>query len=340
MSGEEPTREELLLDWHLDRLDDAERARFASELARDPGLRAKSDRLAGLLRPLDAWATPPAPPMLVDKVLRAVEEAAAQRAFGFGPPTGSGGYRAAPRLPLRELVAIAACVALLVGVGVPGLSALRAQSQNALCGNNLTAIFQGASAYQAGFGGSLPFAGHVPGGTWLASAAPDKPRASNSRHLFLVAKLNFGPKPQNFVCPGSKTGRPMPAAQLARYTDFAAPANITYDSLNLAGPNPNVRPRTPIAYVSDPNPLFFGGRFHESVDPTTTNSPAHHGKGQNVLMHDGQVTRMKTPIYGTARDNLWLAGDIRRYTGTETPAGDDDAFLVPGCPAPQNQPEE
>ena len=42
---------------------------------------------------------------------------------------------------------------------------------------------------------------------------------------------------------------------------------------------------------------------------------------------------MTTPIYGPKRDNLWAAGHIRRYTGTETRASDNDVQLVPGYPA-------
>jgi hypothetical protein len=51
-----------------------------------------------------------------------------------------------------------------------------------------------------------------------------------------------------------------------------------------------------------------------------------------VMTLDGSVQWLTSPVYGPNRDNLWLAGDIRSYTGTEAPAGKDDAQLVPGYP--------
>jgi hypothetical protein len=74
------------------------------------------------------------------------------------------------------------------------------------------------------------------------------------------------------------------------------------------------------------------GRFDDQVDPDRTNSPAHGGRGQTVLTLDGSVRFADSPIYGDAKDNLWLVNDVRRYTGTELPRRQDDAFLVPGFP--------
>jgi hypothetical protein len=91
-----------------------------------------------------------------------------------------------------------------------------------------------------------------------------------------------------------------------------------------------LRPARNVAYLGDANPLFVGGKFQRNIDPYTTNSPAHHGRGQAVLMLDGSVNNLTTPVVG--QDNLWIAGDIRDYKGTEIPADEYDSFLVPGCP--------
>ena len=156
--------------------------------------------------------------------------------------------------------------------------------------------------------------------------------ASNSRHVYLLVKLKYGLGPERFFCPADKDAEPMNVDDPAAYDDFASPRNIGYDSLNLAGKNPNLRPQMPIAYLSDANPLFENGRFNESIDPTKANSPAHRDAGQTVLTLDGNVNWLTSPIYGPKDDNLWLAGDLRRYTGTETQTRDDDAFLIPGYP--------
>lgn len=326
----EPTREELLIDFHLERLEDQHRHWIEEELQRDATLRAQSERLGQWLRPLDHWAPPPPSPGLVNRILESVvRESAATAAV---PPRKA--TRRFWRLPfpaLREPLVAAACLLLLVGLGVPGFSVMRARAQQTVCASNLASIFRGTSLYQAAFGGSLPYAGHVPGASWLASAA-DVPRASNSRHPYLLVKYNYGPRPEEFLCPGSNGARPMAADNLAGHHDFARACNTSYDSLNLADARPNLRPKPTIAYMSDTNPLFLGGRFHDAVDPDVTNSPAHGGRCQTVLLLDGRVVRLESPIYGIQRDNLWLAGDIRRYTGHETPVDEDDSFLVPGCP--------
>ena len=124
----------------------------------------------------------------------------------------------------------------------------------------------------------------------------------------------------------------MPEGDWQEYDDFPAACNISYATLNLAGPTPNLRPTMPVAYISDANPLFIGARFNPAIDADRANSPAHRGKGQTVLTLDGSTKWMTKPQYGPKRDNLWLIGGIRRYTGIETPTG-DDVQLVPGYPA-------
>lgn len=125
----------------------------------------------------------------------------------------------------------------------------------------------------------------------------------------------------------------MPNAELAKRDDFANAANVSYDSLNLCGPKPNLRPRVPLVYVSDPNPLFIGARFNSAVNADTTNSPAHGGRGQNILTTVGNTEFLRTPFFGARKDNVWLAGNIRYYTGTEAPVNDEDVQLVPGYPS-------
>ena len=124
----------------------------------------------------------------------------------------------------------------------------------------------------------------------------------------------------------------MRADDLATHDDFTFACNNSYDSLNLSGPSPNLRPATAIAYVSDRNPLFRRGRFDASVDANRANSRAHRGQGQMVLTLDGTAQWMTSPIYGSTKDNLWLIRGVVRYTGVETLSQSDDAQLVPGFP--------
>jgi len=323
--------EELLLDFHLNRLGDEERSRMEAELRRDAELRGKCDRLGRVLQPLDHAHHGPAPGALAEKVLAYVEQAANARP-PVSVPIFSRGRSRSPFLHMRELIAVAACILLLVGVAVPGVSELRGRSQRALCADNLSSIFRGASAYQQAFADSLPFAGGVVESSWLPGGDSESPYASNSRHPYLLVKLNYGPKPKNFICPGGSDAEAMPDDQVAGHDDFSAARSISSDSLNLAGASPNLRPPAAIAYMGDANPLFVGARFNDSVDPNCTNSAAHRGRGQSVLTLNGSVQFVRSPIYDGKRDNLWTISDVRRYRGTESTTRNDDAFLVPGYP--------
>ena len=333
MEPEKPNPEDLLLDWHLNRIDEQDRLWIERELQRDESLRARGNRLGRILQPLDHWTVPPAQTNLADKVLASVQHSTrgAERVLQF--PVEEPVHRRLRFLSLKDALAVAACLLLLVGVFVPGASQIRSRSQRAMCAGNLASIFRGVSAYQDTFDGSLPFAGTYAGASWLPGGATGRPYASNSRHTYLLVKLNYGPSAADFICPANKTGVPMQAADFAAYNDFVNIYNVSYDSLNLAGESPNLRPPASVAYIGDTNPLFVGVRFDESVNPDKTNSPAHRGRGQTVITLDGSTRWMTTPIYGSKRDNLWLAGRIRRYTGVETRASDDDVQLVPGYPA-------
>ena len=225
-----------------------------------------------------------------------------------------------------------ACLILLLGVFIPGVSELRDRSQRAACANNLGSICRGTSLYQQAFAGSLPYAGNVRNASWLPGAGANRPYASNSRHPFLLVKMKFGPRPEDFLCPSSRDAQPMKAASVGSATDFKLARNVGYDTLNLGGARPNLRPRRAIVYAADRNPLFIGARFNATVDADKANSPHHRRRGQTVLTLDGCATWTTTPIHGPKRDNVWLIRNIRRYTGMETPTSDDDAFLVPGFP--------
>lgn len=333
MQADKKSPIDSILDWHLDRIDETERAWIDKALREDAELRAKSDRLGKILQPLDHWPVSAAPPNLADKVLANLERHPNAQTGSLRVPADGAGHRRVPWLAVRDVLAAAACVALLVGVFVPSLSVLRQESQRAMCAGNLGSIFRGISTYQQAFAGSLPFAGRVEKSSWLPGGAVGRPYASNSRHLYLLTKLNYGPTPEDFVCPGCANATPMSSSrhQLANSSDFSRACNNSYASLNLSGSSPNLRPRIALAYLADANPLFVNARFDESV-PCRTNSSAHGGKGQTVLTLDGSARWTTTPVNSANGDNLWLAGNIRRYTGVEVPTSNEDAHLVPGYP--------
>jgi len=333
MNQHGPHREDLLLGWHLGQLDAEERARCDEELRRDTEFEADSRRMGRMLQPLDHWQPPTCLPNLADRVLRFVDERKAARPLALAndaPPRRSVG---ASWFRTREILAAAACVAVLMGIAWPTLSEAREKSRQTVCSSHLGALYRGTSTYQETFGGALPYAGYVRNAAWLPDAGPERQYASNSRHVFLLVKLEHGPKPEDFICPSDADAKPLCRETVCRADDFPTACNTSYDSLNLSGESPNVRPDATVAYLGDRSPLFTRAKFNATVDPDKTNSPAHRGRGQSVLTLNGSVLWMTTPLFGTRSDNIWLAGNIRRYTGLEAPNDSDDTQLIPGYPA-------
>ncbi len=360
-----PTKpvEDLIIDRHLDQIDEDDRAWLAARADQDAALRNRDEAAGRILQRLDAHWAAPAPSNLTEKVLRYVE---AHRAEGVAEPAGSKSAGAVSstqepaRLPgmtsasdrgypgrmvrfsLRDLLAVAACIGLFLGVMIPTMQRLHSHARRVQCVGNLESISQALSAYGREFGGALPHAGTLTGASWLYAPPAGAPHLSNSRHPYLLVGFGYLPQESKFRCPSSPaSGRAEPsgideaiAAVIAPRDDFADPASCSYDSLNMAGPAPNLFDAPQQAYMSDTNPLFVNGVFRESVNPNNTNSPLHDsGTGQNVLQLDGAVNWLTSP-FRTRRDNLWLAGDLHHYTGTETQSDADDAFLVPATPAP------
>ncbi len=348
MNEDRTTPEELLLDLHLDQLDDEQRVWIEEALRKDAALREKNQRLGRILQPLDSWQPPTAADRLADRILGHIRNRQGVLGKNDGTelpgqtivkmqPESSESYR--PRfLPIRDLLAAAACLLLLVGVFVPGLSTVRARSQRAACANNLGSIFRGTSIYQETFHGSLPYAGQTRRAVWLPSSDRSRPFASNSRHSYLLVKGGYGPTAKHFICPADEGAVPMEVDDFTTRTDFARAANISYDALNLRtgdrlGESVNLHPRRSLVYMGDPNPLFTRARFNPAVNADTANSPAHGRRGQTVLTLDGSTRWLRSPLVGPQGDNIWLAGTIRRYTGSESRSGADDVQLIPGLPA-------
>ncbi len=338
MTDRERNRADLLLDWHLGQLGAEERTLCEAEVQGDVELRRAGERIARVLRRLDQAPSVVSPSNLADRVLAHVY--AARSADGI---TGATVVERSPQrfLPFlggrgREWIAVAACILLLLTVSVPGVAELRARSRQTLCGNNLGDIFRGLSGYRQSCDDNLPYAGRVTNAAWLPGGGGPS-FASNSRHVFLLPKLGFVAEPRSFVCPSDATIRPIQQANVTSRSDFAE-RSVSYDSWNLSGLRPIVRPRSAAPYLSDADPFFVRAQFDPSVDAERANSPVHRGRGQSILLLDGRVLWTTTPVYGAQRDHVWLIRNVRVYNGTESPDGESDAHLIPGFPSEPTQP--
>jgi hypothetical protein len=323
MSFDTPPSDDLLLDYHLGLLDDATRQQIDERLKRDPELTTRLDRLRGILQPLDTWAAPPAPANLVSNILDRIEESRFPRLVASStlPPGERRGGRRRPVISLPELVALAACLTLFVGIFVPSVSKQRFGARKALCQHNLASLFGGMQSYAADHGGALPNVGVTRGADWLRDAP-------NRQNLLVLFRLRYVGDPRTLVCPSRGDHEAAPTTADRRIAILAR-RNCSYDFQNMGGPTTGLRVGWCIPIAADSNPLFEGGSFHAVVDPRKANSVAHRGRGQNVLCTDGHIIFAREPIAGQFRDNIWTIEGIKHYTGTEVQSASTDAFLVP-----------
>ena len=131
----------------------------------------------------------------------------------------------------------------------------------------------------------------------------------------------------------------------AGMTDFPSATFISYSYHHTSGPD---RPRLNdprlqgvkehMAILADSTPLFDDGTFRP--DRVNASAGDNHGvTGQNVLYLDMHVDWKDEASVGVNRDNIFLAGSIRDYHGTEAPAGPQDTFLLPAFSAHASLPK-
>jgi len=334
--------ESLLLDWHLNRLDDEQAKQFEQAIAASPELAKKAESLGKILDRLDQYPTPEPPSDLADRVMAGIEEQSAPILFDEARsaiPAGTAqDLSANPVLSFRELIAIAACITLIVGIFVPGYFKAQNIARRNMCRDNLRQIYTGIVNYAQDNNGYITYAGYVPGGSWLPwhqARTPGVKRASNTRPLFKLIQGKYTPEAKVFICPAVPHARPMLADNYKNFTDFAESSNITYSFQYMNLPkgrklkDMNIR----MVLLADRNPLFDGRSAGHNLNPydwETTNSLTHEeGAGQNVVYADGRGGWFTQPTIGVNRDNIYRAGQLTRYQGTETPSSPTDTMLVP-----------
>ena len=338
---EEPDNiESLLLDLHLGRLDAEQGHRVERALAKSPELAARSQALSATLGRLDMYEVPEPPETLADAVMARIDEQTQplsfEKAASVVPAGSAHDLSGSPALSLRELIAIAACITLFVGIFVPGYRKAQNIAQRNLCRNNIRLIAQGMNAYTQENDGYLPWTGHVPQGSWLATRTPNVPRYSNSRSLFALLRNGYisDRGADVFLCPSDPDARPMLADDYTAFDDFAEPVNVSYSSQLMNVPHPRraaqMDPR--MVLIADRNPLFDRRSSSHHISPydQVGNSFTHEaGAGQNAMYLGGQGGWFTEPTIGVNRDHIYRVGKLIRYQGTETLSSPTDTMLVP-----------
>ncbi len=331
MNEKEFVRDDALLDFALNQCAPDETERIARALQNDAEMKNRLELIKNVLAPLDTWTTPPPPASMVSDILdhiaahqnQAADDQATTIPFEQSEGRGLGGI-----ISLRELVALAACILIFVGILFPGLRLARQNSRMRTCASQMRALGVGASSYAAANSGFLPYAG-TSNGPWLVRRG--QPRGSNRRHLIPIFRGRFLVNPKLLQCPGDD-GKP--TADVQDQQEDNEWSILRRSNINVQFMDKPVRITMVVRpfvmpYISDANPLFAGGQFNEDVDPATTNSPSHGGQGQNILHFDGSVGWLSSPMLNRTGDNIWQIGTLRRYQGTEQPQQTTDAFMTP-----------
>ena len=243
---------------------------------------------------------------------------------------------AAPRVGMswNEIGAIAAMLLISLSLVWPMVTRYRGDVRRVGDASNLAAAGMAVGSYAGDFNDHMPRRNVVPGTVWWnvgRQARDGEPIQSNSAHLYILVR-------RGYVSPdvlNSPANPHAPAALTTDMQDWPSAATVSYSYQNQYNPKTiRIEQAPTMAILADKNPLFepVGGpgeglRFRSDLLPTTA-TVFHNGRGQNILLGDGNVLWSTKPVLPNG-DNIWLAHGVDHYTGTETPADPFDSFLVP-----------
>ena len=324
-----------LLGYHLGLVDEETRARIESEFSAEELATARS-AMRTVLSPLEA--DPPAKPPqdLVGRIMARVDTVNAtlpmKKPVPQMTPAAERGGTGRSQLRLRELVSLAAAIALFLGVFMPGYRTARLASQRAMCANNLATMAQGYGAYAEMYPDQMPY---VPGptppdGTWMRTVSTGVPAVNNSRNVWLLVHGRYVPA-WALVCPGRDGDQPASTGAPERLADFPNPRNISYATNLVTKPQRKAELDINDPLAGDMNPLAETPAPLIDARGLPPNSRSHGGAtgGQNVLFSNFSVRFVRNPNVGVDNDDIYRLIGVQEYTGRERPVLRSDAFLVP-----------
>jgi hypothetical protein len=330
---------EQLLDLHLGQLPIEEHAVLERRVAEHPALARQSDRVANTLKLLDHYRVPPAGERLVQATLQRVARARQADQLVYHPapePAPEPAVAAAGRrewfFSLRDLVAVAASIVLVLGILSPMISRGRALAHRSICANRLASLGQGLGSYAQSYEGRLPVAA-ASAMSPSASQAGQTVAAPSPRqraHLFALLKTRHVSRPQDFVCPANRQGQPMVIRITPNQVNFVSRTNCNYSYQDPSGSRLTAEGNPQFPVLADENPYLQPAARLVGSWPGD-NSLNHPGApGQNVLRLDGSVRWQKSPWCGTSsHDNIWQQGLWTQVESFDAPADGPDAYLFP-----------
>lgn len=301
------------------------------------GLGERADKVARLLSLLDADAVEAPSSDLAARTLEAIRSQQQRQRF-----TEQVQMLAGPRRSLdvdwRQLATAAAVFILGAALLMPVMERQQADSRRIVGAGRLAQAGVAISSYAADNRGQMPRGDIRPGSVWWNVGRPESVNgryvSSNSAHLYRLINKGY----TNAVTLSCPENEYVDNDSLTpQHNDWSGPREVSFSYQNQYRPQMLRLEEAPtMAVLADRNPLFDveGDRIvFKELTPLTAASRAHRGAGQNVLTADGNVTWKVRPtvgLFGSAQDdNIWAAGGVDFYHGTELPSDALDSFLVP-----------
>ncbi|MBK8269002.1 MAG: hypothetical protein IPK83_12130 [Planctomycetes bacterium] len=231
----DPDFQSDLLGYHLGLMDDVERRQFEAGFGDPVRLQAACRSLESILSPLDADPLPGPSGGFVDRVLAGIDNSQSILPFkkgslapASGQPIVTGG---GSLFSMRELMGIAAAIAMFAGILIPGYYTARQTAQKVACAHNLKQVGTGIASYAEMSDNFMPFFGMGSSNSkWATAMTSEQDRTvPNSRHLYRLVQGNLVPA-EAFVCPGAPGDYAMSAESQEQFAGFADPRNISYAS--------------------------------------------------------------------------------------------------------------
>ena len=357
--------QQLILDFYFRCGSDEEIVRGRDLIATNPEAARLYDGLEETLTELDSIKYEPCPENLADLTVARLKlaasasragqthavqsnleqllEAESQKAAASIGVSAGTKIRSGPRT-LRnffEFAATAAAIILISGVAFPTISYMRQHSRQLACINNMRTVGE-AVGKSTNDSDNLAVVKLAAGSPWWKIGDQSQQSQSNTRFAWQLLKRDYV-KPEAFICAGHRNARPVSPEQLLQQLyDFPSRNNISYSFIIICDKTPPLQNRSRKIIMGDMNPVFRSiptcgndlfGKMNEFEKVLLNQhlrqmcSPNHNCKGQNVLYSDGSVEYVRDRIVNG--DDIFTVRGVEAYTGTETPADDNDVFLVP-----------
>jgi len=325
----EPIQDEQILAFVCGLLPLAERTALAARMVDDAELSERVESVRRTLAPLAAWSAPEPAPTAVDAIMQRVSESSPLKYVARTAPLSpveSGSAGRGGRFTLPQFFAIAASIALLLSVFFPTMQRRHDQHMQTACLNRMRELGAGIIQYASTYDQSLPRIGTPQAVNWL--------QMPQRRQIMPAIRLRFV-SPSAIFCPTGPAHSVNEDVARTHLEAFLEQTDLRFYTVQHPAGGPqqlmSTQRRMPIA--GDENPMFIRGQVRLTTD-AAANSPAHRGRGQNVLFSDGAAEFLSTPQLSALQglpgaDNIWRAEHVKTYSGTEAPASATDSFLIP-----------